>query len=364
MSAQVNQFENLVKSDLIDDDFINETVANKLDIPKSNFKVISVLMTPATKSNENYLGLVYRTKIEVQLLETNEVKVLDLILKIAQEAAMSLSELNVYHREKIMYENVLTKFENIWFDKIGEKVRFGPKMSMFKYEPNPIVVLDDLKAEGYEIVDRKECLSLELSKCFLSKIAKFHAAGAKLLQTEGMLHDCLDRNGSNAAQPDIDNPLSKAFVRTHDEFIKALKSYGGCDEYVEKVEKWDRDLLATGFLYESKPMKCGLRVLNHGDVWTNNMMFKLDTNEVLLIDYQLCFWGSPAYDILPFLSASVHDDVKVTHFDELVEFYYQEFTVALRKLEYSDYIPSLDEFKEDLMEKGFICKYNLSIKCN
>ncbi|CAG9801146.1 unnamed protein product [Chironomus riparius] len=268
--------------------------------------------------------------------------------------AMSLSELNVYHREKIMYENVLTKFENILFNKLGEKVKFGPKMSMFKYEPNPIMVLDDLKAEGYEIVERKECLSLKLSKCFLTKIAKFHAAGAKVLQTEGMLFDCLDRNSPNAAKQDNESPLSLTFLRMHDEFIKALRSYGGCDEYADKVEKWDRNLLATGYLYESKPMKCGLRVLNHGDVWTNNMMFNLDTNEVLLIDYQLSFWGSPAYDILPFLAASIHDDIKVKHFDELVEFYYQELSESLRKLDYSDPIPNFEEFKDDLMEKGFI----------
>ncbi|XP_070499110.1 uncharacterized protein [Chironomus tepperi] len=354
MSTPEDYFENILKSDLIDEEFIDGIIENKLNIPKSNFKVILVLMTSATKPNENYLGLVYRTKIKFRLLDTNEIRVVDVILKIAQETAMSLNELNVYYREKIMYENVLTKFEQIYFDKLGEKVRFGPKMSMFKYEPNPIVVLDDLKAEGYAIVDRKACLSLELSKCFLAKIAKFHAAGAKVLQTEGMLHDCLDRKSTNGAKPDINNPLSLAFARMHDEFIKALRSYGGCDEYADKVEKWDRDLLATDYLYECKPMKCGLRVLNHGDVWTNNMMFKLDTNEVLLIDYQLSYWGSPAYDILAFLAASVHDDVKVKHFDELVEFYYQEFTENLRKLEYEDSIPSLDEFKDDLQEKGFI----------
>jgi len=361
MSTQGEQFENFIKSDLIDDDFINGIIENKLNIPKSSFKVTLVLLTPATKPNENYIGLVCRTKIKVKLHETNENKIVDVIMKVSQESGISLSEMNVYHREKIIYEDVLTKFEDILFDKLGEKFRFGPKMSMYKYEPSPIIVLDDLKAEGYETVNRKECLSLELSKCFLSKIAKFHAAGAKVLQTEGMLHDCFDRNSPNAAKPDIESPLSLTFIRIHDEFIKSLRSYGGCDEYVNKVKKWNRKLIATGYMYENKPMKCGLQVLNHGDVWTNNMMFKLDTKEVLLIDYQLSFWGSPAYDILPFLGASVHDDVKVKHFDELVEFYYQEFTETLKKLEYSDHIPTFEEFKEDLKEKGFIRKYSFKI---
>ncbi|CAG9801147.1 unnamed protein product [Chironomus riparius] len=354
MSTQEKSFENLLNGDSIDDEFINGIVANKLNVPSSSFKVTLVLISPATKPNENYLGLVCRTKIKVRMLETNEFKILDVIVKVAQEMTESLGELNVYQREKIMYENILSKFEGFLFDKLSEKVRFGPSMLMFKNEPSPIIVLDDLKAEGYSIVDRKEGLSLEQAKSFLSKLASFHAAGAKVLQSEGMLFDCFDRNNPNAPKSNPEDPLAIAFVRMHEEFVSALKSYGGCDEYANKVEKWDRDVLAAGYMYESKPMKCGLQVLNHGDVWTNNMMFKLDTNEVLIIDYQLCFWGSPCYDLLSFLTASVHDDVKVKHFDELVEFYYREFTKTLGMLEYSNHIPSLDELKEDIMDKGYI----------
>ena len=357
MSSQEKSFETLLNSDSIDDDFINGIVANKLNVPSSKFKVTLVLITPATKPNENYLGLVCRTKLKVHMLETNEYKILDVIVKVAQEMIESLGELNVYQREKIMYENILTKFEGILFDKLGEKVRFGPNLLMFKYEPSPIIVLDDLKAEGYEIVDRKEGLSLEQAKSFLSKLAKFHAAGAKVLKTEGMLYDCLDRNHPNAPKGNPEDPLTVAFTRMHKEFVDALRSYGGCDEYADKVEKWDRDVLATGYMYESKPMKCDLEVLNHGDVWTNNMMFKLDTNEVLIIDYQLCFWGSPCYDLLSFLTTSVHDDVKVKHFDDLVEFYYREFTETLRILEYPNHIPSLDELKDDIMDKVYVRKY-------
>jgi len=357
MTSQEKQFDSLLKGDLIDDDFIKGIVANKLNIPSSSFKVTLVLLTPATKPNENYLGLVCRMKIKVQLLETNENKIFDVIVKVAQEMTESLGELNVYEREKIMYENIINKFEGILFDKLGEKVRFGPKSLMFKFEPSPVIVLDDLKAEGYGILDRKEGISLVQSKSFLSKLAKFHAAGAKILQTEGMLYECLDRNSPKAPKGNSEDPLAIAFVRMHQEFVNALRSYGGCDEYANKVEKWDRDLLSTGYMYESKPMKCGLQVLNHGDVWTNNMMFKLDTNEVLIIDYQLCFWGAPTYDLLSFLATSVHDDFKTKHFDELVEYYYQEFSETLQKLEYPNHIPSLDELKEDVMDKGYIRKY-------
>jgi hypothetical protein len=39
-------------------------------------------------------------------------------------------------------------------------------------------VLDDLKASGYEMLDRKIGLNLQQTKLFLDKLAKFHAASA------------------------------------------------------------------------------------------------------------------------------------------------------------------------------------------
>lgn len=182
MSGHEEKFNNFIKSDLIDDNFINEIVKNKFDIPISNFKVKLVLITPATKPNENYVGLVCRLKIKIKLLELNKLDSIDVIVKVAQETIGTLSEMNVYQRENLMYGEVLKSFEKILLDKTGKEIEFGPKMLLFVYEPNPIIVLEDLKAKGYEMVDRKEGLSLELSKCFLSKLARFHAAGAAKFQ--------------------------------------------------------------------------------------------------------------------------------------------------------------------------------------
>lgn len=142
----------------------------------------------------------------------------------------------------------------------------------------------------------------------------------------------------------------------HEELVKALRSWGDCDHYADKIEKWDQFLAGSCYFYESFPMKCGLQVLNHGDVWTCNMMFTPDFLEVLMIDFQLSFWGSPTYDILLFLMLSVHDDLKADYFDELVESYYRDFSESLRKLKYEHHIPTFEEMKADIMEKGYIGK--------
>lgn len=44
-------------------------------------------------------------------------------------------------------------------------------------QPIDVMVLSDLKLEGYAMEDRFERLGLEHAKLTLSKLAKFHAAG-------------------------------------------------------------------------------------------------------------------------------------------------------------------------------------------
>lgn len=44
-------------------------------------------------------------------------------------------------------------------------------------QPFDVMVLSDLKLEGYAMADRFERLGLEHAKLTLSKLAKFHAAG-------------------------------------------------------------------------------------------------------------------------------------------------------------------------------------------
>ena len=118
--------------------------------------------------------------------------------------------------------------------------------------------------------------------------------------------------------------------------------------------------LMTIFMAIAEPMQGGLKVLNHGDDWVNNMMFKYDDEGRVLdtkfIDFQMSFWGSPANDLIYFFVSSVADDVKVAHFDDLIQFYHNELVDSLKKLNYDQPIPTLYELHVDLLQKGGACK--------
>lgn len=93
-----------------------------------------------------------------------------------------------------------------------------------------------------------------------------------------------------------DSLFATGFLRIFKAFVEAVKVYGDCDDYLEKISNWDGMKVLTTFVDVAEPMRCGFHVMNHGDIWLNNMLFKSDANgnplEVSMIDYQGSFWVS------------------------------------------------------------------------
>jgi aminoglycoside phosphotransferase (APT) family kinase protein len=153
-----------------------------------------------------------------------------------------------------------------------------------------------------------------------------------------------------------DSPFVQGFYRMFNAFVEAVKNYGDCDVYAAKISNWDVKKLTTQWVDVAEPMRCGFQILNHGDIWLNNMMFKSDEEgkplDVSMIDFQGPFWGSPVNDLMYFLISSVADDIKIDHFDELVGFYHDQLCSSLKSLKYAQNIPSLSELHVDILEKG------------
>jgi len=378
MASRDEQSNSFLNSDAIGDDFFIEIVESKLKIPRDEFKLRLILLSPATGKNENYASVVYRAKIKIEILRTKERKSVDVVIKALLSLMKEIKEFSVFPRERFIYENVLSSFELIWRERAKEEIKFGPRSVKFETDPYEIIVLDDLQAEGYAMLNRKVGLNMSQTKLLLTKLAKFHAASAIRHQKDGVIQKYLDRKASMPPMPD-DSPFVEGFFKMFKAFVDAVKNYGDCEVYSDKLATWDKKKLMSIILDAAEPMRCGFQILNHGDIWINNMMFKTDEQnnalDVSMIDYQGPFWGSPANDILYFLLTSVSDDIKVDHFDDFVDYYHEQLTAALRKLNFDQHIPTLTELHIELLEKGaiactcmmfilFVVKYDSSEEIN
>lgn len=173
-----DQSEAFLNSDTLGDEFFCSIVERRLNISKDSFKIRLVLLSPAIGKNENFVSVVYRAKIKIEVLETHERKCVDVIIKALLTTLEEFKKFSVFPRERFLYEDIIKSFEKIWQERAKEVIQFGPACIKVETDPYEIIVMDDLKACGYQMLDRKVGLTAPQTKLALTKLAKFHAASA------------------------------------------------------------------------------------------------------------------------------------------------------------------------------------------
>lgn len=179
-------------------------------------------------------------------------------------------------------------------------------------------------------------------------------------QNNKVIDHCFDRVATHIKYS-ADSPIMMTMKTLYNKLIDVAKTLKVSRDCIKRMLNWHFDDLLESYFVVANPMKCGFRVLVHGDLWINNILFKHDCDgnplDTKFLDYQISFWGTPNADLIYFLFSSVSDDVKVKHFDEIIEYYYKELRKALKLLQYSDHIPSIEELKEDLMMNKMYGKF-------
>ncbi|KAL6977980.1 hypothetical protein U1Q18_050637 [Sarracenia purpurea var. burkii] len=83
------------------------------------------------------------------------------------------------------------------------------------------------------------------------------------------------------------------------------------------------------------------KVLNHGDLWTNNIMFKYDkygaVKKVKFVDFQTTSWATPAKDLIYFILTSVKFEVYLKYFPLLMKIYVDTLNRVLLRLDCPHY---------------------------
>nr|XP_044251462.1 uncharacterized protein LOC108064399 [Drosophila takahashii] len=128
-------------------------------------------------------------------------------------------------------------------------------------------------------------------------------------------------------------------------FLKAMREWG-----IPDVEKYIRKYpIPSKFFDEGIKMnqvdESDFNVLNHGDSWSNNIMFNYKDNgeidRTIFVDLQMCKWGSPAQDLLYMIITSASLDIKTKEFDHFIQIYHERLVECLKLLNYAKRIPTL-----------------------
>ncbi|XP_039429594.1 uncharacterized protein LOC120413009 [Culex pipiens pallens] len=312
-------------------------------------------VVPALGKGENYSSDILRVKVNYVTGSSNH-RTQSYIVKssLASEGmAEMLEEYDVFHREIGVYKNVMPKVEQL-LASIGYTKKLAPQAHAIVSTNPKHFVFEDLSLQGYRSADRKQGLSYHQLEMVLEKVAKFHAATAFLFeQDEEIMKDHNYRN-INEEVPHFYPLFQNSMVACAEQ---ARKWPTTAKAIADKLFKLEQTVIPKGCQVYTRD-NTTFNVLNHGDLWVNNVMYKNDLRgnpvDCTLVDYAVGFFGSPAIDLSYLLFTSSSDDVTTEQFDLLLQYYHAELVDCLAKLGYSKKLPSLLDIQVEMLRKGFV----------
>uniref|UniRef100_A0AAG5CU29 CHK kinase-like domain-containing protein n=1 Tax=Anopheles atroparvus TaxID=41427 RepID=A0AAG5CU29_ANOAO len=252
------------------------------------------------------------------------------------ELAQGADMLNVFGIEKCVYGPVLKAVREL-LTSFGDCTQFAPR---FIYEDEHALVLEDLAVKGYRQPDRRARLDLAHLRVIVVKLAKFHAATAVL---EGKNRE-LFRPLVNSMFTSEDNPIHLFYANAIQHCIEQTERVSELGQYTSFL----RSFLQSAIERESKSYQrsaAGFNVLNHGDLWQNNLLWKYDADgaveDVIMVDFQESFFGSPGFDLTHLLHSSANSAIQRAGFDEFVRLYTDELREAFQQFKYDGPLPDL-----------------------
>uniref|UniRef100_A0A1L8EGP3 Putative ecdysteroid kinase n=1 Tax=Haematobia irritans TaxID=7368 RepID=A0A1L8EGP3_HAEIR len=329
------------------------TLEKAIDQQIGDYKrILKITTENAAKKGENFTSLIMHIKAEVEMPDCST-KSATFVLKAHHVNAFManiLERLRLFSREEEMYHKILPKFEYL-YSEVGKPVQFSPKAYTFDRDMGvEYVLLEDLKTKQYKHAHRMEGLDMDHMKEVLKKIAEFHAASACYVEHYGMFGE----DFTVGLFQEKNKALLKEF-NASGAFLNQLKKWKNCQQYYEKLADSD-DFLVDRLLEDQRVNNRQFNVLNHSDLWTNNILFQYDAfgkiKNTLLVDFQMSKYGSPAYDLYYLILSSAKKDIKLAQFDYMIRFYYDHLIENLKLLQYHRPLPKLQNIHGNLLKNG------------
>ncbi|PNF32904.1 hypothetical protein B7P43_G01844 [Cryptotermes secundus] len=347
-------------------EFVAEILSERKD--KQIF-VTDMDVKAAVGRGDNYLSTLYRITVEfIESKDGNEVNKYGLVIKTLPDGEILqklIHDIQGFEKELQMYKITLPA---MYLKMMGMSTNGNFHPLSARYLPSKrkdTIVLEDLQHLGYKMANRHTGLDLEHCKLTVRALARLHAASVALHKTDPSSIDMYSELMFADTGEQREN-MEKSFQSNLNVLVSKLDEWPGYEPYANKIRKLvptavDRIIKCT------KPREGSLNVLNHGDCWTNNMMFHYcpktgEVDDVRLIDFQLVRFSSPVLDLQYFLCTSTNDEIRFGQRDRLLREYHAELRDTLEDLKLDPQQYTLQQLNEDFEENEIfgllmVCTY-------
>lgn len=324
-------------------DIIDREIENRLLHGLQNITVSDrTFESDIVKGGKNYCSKASRLTIHFQQNDQKCEKCFFIKVPYGVQYYEVLKQFQFYAKEIYMYNTVLPMFKSLLPDDCLHPQFYGT-------DGKDALILEDISKCGYQMVDGHKQMDLEHCTVALKLLAKFHALGVKVHETDPQILDQV-RNESVLIQLLQSEQYCTIFQNRLDKVVRrAAPTYAEEHPEVLQFLRSNSNLLKLAF--GDLETKHSFNVLNHGDFHTNNIMFAYDTDgrvtSAKCIDFQLCRWNSPAFDLVYFSVVCMSPAVFEHNFHLLLETYVTTLNATLKHLK-SDQELEMDVLLKDI----------------
>ncbi|KAL7013980.1 hypothetical protein ACKWTF_015680 [Chironomus riparius] len=323
-------------------------------------KVTSFDIKSATQPGENFASAVFRAIVKYTSKYQQDEKELPVIIKTQPfnvdqlgSGMDHMKDTTLFKNEIAAYTEVLMKIQEL-ISSVGYEDIMCPKLIYQTMTPKPVIMLEDVKAIGYDTLITTAHDDFEVSKMIFKRLAKFHAASFYLEDEKK-----IDAAAFDFTIFSMDSVVA-IFTANFDIFLNYISEWEGYEEFIEPIKNF-RTVYAEKCKKSTKPNTGAgaFNVLNHGDFHLKNVLYKMNKEDgkiedFVALDYQICVYGSPAIDYAYAFFNFTSDNNRFDRYDEILFIYHKQFVEALKKFGYLKQPPSLLDLQIEILKNGHL----------
>jgi hypothetical protein len=355
--------DHLFVPDWLNKEFLKSAIQQ--EVSGSNIDVTKYDIQIAVSKDNHFTSSLLRVTVQYSFTDQNQSSTTGtkhLIVKSLPNSELMralLTQTGIFKRETDVYLVALPAMYSLAEELIGCKVQYLSSRCI--YSVSDVLVLEDLNRLGYKMADRRRGLDLPHCQLALRSLAQFHGMSVALYKKDPSSMSLFHETFYKEEQRQL---LSSTFVPGIQAMASVVAKWPGYERFADRIRKM-AETIVTNVIEVVKPTDGSLSVLNHGDFWTNNMLFKYSSGsavpeEAMFLDFQASRFTSPALDLQYFMFTSPSQEVRFEYMDGLLETYHTELRKTLTMLGCSDVEFTIEHLKKEFENKAY---FGLTTAC-
>lgn len=301
-------------------------------------KIAKVEIIGKSGKGDGYLGDIIYTDITAKL-SNGKTKIFQLVLKCSKRNEIlreSSPVKEAFCNEIYIYDTILPEFQKFQ-KKYNTSNIFSsvPKFyGSFTSSNMEVIVLENLKKLEFGLWDKKQPLSRHHLEMMIPEYGRLHAISVAMAHKEPTLFQKLVQGLY---------PSWKNFSETSNMELVFKKNIEKSCQMLEKelnekqLRKWRKFGNEVKEIFQEMLWREGpLKVIAHGDCWSNNFMFKHNDQKAPLkfaiLDWQMASYRTPVADVAYLLFSCISAE-DIDNLDYFLSLYYQTFAIFLSQME-------------------------------